>query len=76
MSPQERALYLPDPSFPRDTESDPRWGWFWVWDRDQAFLLLVSDIPQFSEFPTNLALAADVDPNAKILKWWKNHSDP
>ena len=17
-----------------DTESDPRWGWFWVWDRD------------------------------------------
>ena len=18
----------------RDTESDPRWGWFWVWDRD------------------------------------------
>ena len=25
----------PNPSFPaRDTESDPRWGWFWVWDRD------------------------------------------
>ena len=18
----------------RDTESNPRWGWFWVWDRD------------------------------------------
>ena len=18
----------------RNTESDPRWGWFWVWDRD------------------------------------------
>ena len=17
-----------------DTESDPRWGWFWVWDQD------------------------------------------
>ena len=24
-----------NPSFPTlDTESDPRWGWFWVWDRD------------------------------------------
>ena len=24
---------------PRNTESDPRWGWFWVWDRD---LILVN----------------------------------
>ena len=30
-----RIQYNPNPSFPaRDTESDPRWGWFWVWDRD------------------------------------------
>ena len=29
-----RIQYNPNPSFPaRDTESDPRWGWFWVWDR-------------------------------------------
>ena len=30
-----RVYRLQYPSFPaRDTESDPRWGWFWVWDRD------------------------------------------
>ena len=43
----------------------------------QAFPFLVTDIPQLkAELPTYLALAADVDPNVDILKWWKNHSDP
>ena len=32
---QSRRSLQSTSSFPvRDTESDPRWGWFWVWDRD------------------------------------------
>ena len=52
MSPYECALYLPDLLFPaRDTECDPCWGWFWVWDRDYTYRIVklysMSDLPKY-----------------------------